>query len=122
MGIGDWVGRHLAVLANSFRNAVTYETAPLGRGIVQSSVKATGTVNAVVDVQVGSQVSGNINALYADFNTKVIKGQLVASNRKGNDLQRIKRTAHFASHRAQPQPSNCLNQTWIGPQAAFRAR
>src|SRR5450755_544325 len=34
--------------------------------------------NAVVDVQVGSQVSGNIKALYADFNTKVTKGQLVA--------------------------------------------
>src|ERR1019366_5300572 len=60
------------------QNAVTYETAPLGRGIVQSSVTATGTVNAVVDVQVGSQVSGNIKALYADFNTKVTKGQLVA--------------------------------------------
>lgn len=65
------------------RNAVTYETAPLGRGTVQSGVKATGTANAVVDVQVGSQVSGNIKALYADFNTKVIKGQLVARNRKG---------------------------------------
>jgi HlyD family secretion protein len=50
---------------------------------VQSGVKATGTANAVVDVQVGSQVSGNIKALYADFNTKVIKGQLVARNRKG---------------------------------------
>jgi HlyD family secretion protein len=60
------------------QNAVTYETVPLGRGIVQSSVTATGTVNAVVDVQVGSQVSGNIKALYADFNTKVTKGQLVA--------------------------------------------
>jgi HlyD family secretion protein len=35
-------------------------------------------LNAVVDVQVGSQVSGNIKALYADFNTKVKKGQLVA--------------------------------------------
>jgi HlyD family secretion protein len=60
------------------QNTVTYETAPLGRGVVQSSVTATGTVNAVVDVQVGSQVSGNIKALYADFNTKVTKGQLVA--------------------------------------------
>src|SRR5205823_6577510 len=38
----------------------------------------TGTSNAVVTVQVGSQVSGNIKALYADFNTKVKKGQLVA--------------------------------------------
>ncbi|MGD0941208.1 MAG: efflux RND transporter periplasmic adaptor subunit [Terracidiphilus sp.] len=60
------------------QNAVTYQTAPLERGTVQASVTATGSVNAVVDVQVGSQVSGNIKALYADFNTKVTKGQLVA--------------------------------------------
>ncbi len=46
--------------------------------MIQASVTATGTLNAVVDVQVGSQVSGNIKALYADFNTKVTKGQLVA--------------------------------------------
>ncbi|MFZ0708319.1 MAG: efflux RND transporter periplasmic adaptor subunit [Candidatus Korobacteraceae bacterium] len=60
------------------QNAITYETVPLERGSVQASVTATGTLNAVVDVQVGSQVSGNIKALYADFNTKVKKGQLVA--------------------------------------------
>lgn len=60
------------------QNIVTYQTEPLERGSVQSSVTATGSVNAVVDVQVGSQVSGNIKALYADFNTKVTKGQLVA--------------------------------------------
>ena len=71
----------LAVVAELWRmhsqNAITYETVPLQRGLVQTSVTATGTLNAVVDVQVGSQVSGNIKALYADFNTKVTKGQLV---------------------------------------------
>ena len=60
------------------QNAISYETVPVERGLIQASVTATGTVNAVVDVQVGSQVSGNIKALYADFNTKVTKGQLVA--------------------------------------------
>jgi HlyD family secretion protein len=59
-------------------NAITYDTVPVERGTVQASVTASGTLNAVVDVQVGSQVSGNIKALYADFNTKVTKGQLVA--------------------------------------------
>ncbi len=59
-------------------NAIGYDTAPVERGQIQASVTATGTLNAVVDVQVGSQVSGNIKALYADFNTKVTKGQLVA--------------------------------------------
>jgi len=60
------------------QNAIGYETVAVDRGTIQASVTATGTVNAVVDVQVGSQVSGNIKALYADFNTKVTKGQLVA--------------------------------------------
>src|ERR1700730_10185268 len=59
-------------------NAITYDTVPVEQGTIQSGVTASGTLNAVVDVQVGSQVSGNIKALYADFNTKVTKGQLVA--------------------------------------------
>lgn len=60
------------------QSAIGYDTVAVERGTIQASVTATGTVNAVVDVQVGSQVSGNIKALYADFNTKVTKGQLVA--------------------------------------------
>ena len=60
------------------QSAIRYDTVAAERGVMQASVTATGTVNAVVDVQVGSQVSGNIKALYADFNTKVTKGQLVA--------------------------------------------
>ncbi|HSM85959.1 MAG TPA: efflux RND transporter periplasmic adaptor subunit [Candidatus Limnocylindrales bacterium] len=57
---------------------VTLATAQVERGAVQASINATGTLNPVVSVQVGSQVSGNIKALYADFNTKVEQGQLVA--------------------------------------------
>jgi HlyD family secretion protein len=59
-------------------NAIGYDTVPVERGPIQASVTASGTLKAVVDVQVGSQVSGNIKALYADVNTKVKKGQLVA--------------------------------------------
>ena len=55
-----------------------YRTATVTRGDIASTVSATGTPNAVVTVQVGSQVSGNISALYADFNTPVKKGQVVA--------------------------------------------
>jgi len=55
-----------------------FRTAPVSRGALDATISATGTCNAVVSVQVGSQVSGNIKALYADFNTKVKKGQLVA--------------------------------------------
>jgi HlyD family secretion protein len=60
------------------RNQALYQTATIDRGTVRASISATGNCNAVVTVQVGSQVSGNIKALYADFNTKVKKGQLVA--------------------------------------------
>ncbi len=60
------------------QSRITFETLPVERGAIQASITATGTLNPVVNVQVGSQVSGNIKALYADFNTKVKQGQLVA--------------------------------------------
>jgi HlyD family secretion protein len=72
------IGVGVELWRNHAQNAISYETLPVERGPVQASVTATGTLNAVVDVQVGSQVSGNIKALYADYNTKVKKGQLVA--------------------------------------------
>lgn len=50
----------------------------VARGDIIESVGATGTLQAVTTVQVGSQVSGNIKALYADFNSIVKKGQIVA--------------------------------------------
>lgn len=60
------------------RPTTEYVTARVDRGDIESTVTTTGNLNAVITVQVGSQVSGNILALYADFNTKVKKGQLVA--------------------------------------------
>ena len=58
--------------------APTFTTAAISRGDVISTVEATGTLEAVTTVQVGSQVSGTISALHADFNSKVHKGQIVA--------------------------------------------
>src|SRR5574337_1004017 len=60
------------------QNRVEYRTAKVERGDIEATISATGNPNAVVTVQVGSQVSGNIKELHADFNTKVKKGQLVA--------------------------------------------
>src|SRR5689334_10184377 len=60
------------------QSGTQYRTAPAERGEVDFSISATGNPNAVVTVQVGSQVSGNIMALSADFNSKVTKGQLIA--------------------------------------------
>ncbi len=55
-----------------------YFTAKAERGDLRAVVEATGTINAVTTVQVGSQVSGTISNLYADFNSRVKKGQVVA--------------------------------------------
>src|SRR5437870_5141025 len=55
-----------------------YVTAPADRGPITPSVAATGTVNPVTTVQVGTYVSGPIQAIYADFNTPVRRGQLLA--------------------------------------------
>jgi len=57
---------------------VKYKTAKLERGTITQSVTATGTINPVITVQVGSQVSGIIQSLFADFNSVVKAGQLVA--------------------------------------------
>jgi HlyD family secretion protein len=58
--------------------AATYQTATITRGPITQAVTATGTLNPVVNVQVGSQVSGNIAKLFADFNSQVKAGQVVA--------------------------------------------
>ncbi len=55
-----------------------YETARVDRGRIVAQVTATGTLSALVTVQVGSQVSGRIQQLFVDFNSPVKKGQLIA--------------------------------------------
>src|SRR6516162_4406849 len=59
-------------------NGVQYLTGKVQRGEIRDVVEATGTVNAVVNVQVGSQVSGTIAKLNVDFNSKVKRGDIVA--------------------------------------------
>src|SRR5262245_47242113 len=58
--------------------AATYQTATVTRGPMTQAVTATGTLNPVVNVQVGSQVSGNVSKLFVDFNSQVKAGQVVA--------------------------------------------
>ena len=60
------------------RSAVSYITAPVSRGIVARAASATGAVNPVLTITVGSYVSGVIQEIDCDFNTKVKKGQLCA--------------------------------------------
>ncbi len=58
--------------------APSYRTAPVERGELLSTISATGTLNAVVTVQVGTQVSGTIQQLFVDYNSPVKKGMLIA--------------------------------------------
>src|SRR5256885_6519938 len=58
--------------------APEYLTAKVERGNLRNTVTATGTLQAVTTVQVGSQASGTLSALYVDFNSIVKKGQVIA--------------------------------------------
>ena len=68
----------LGTLALRRGDPVQYVTAKVQRGEIRDVVEATGTVNAVRTVQVGSQVSGTIAKLNADFNSRVHTGDIVA--------------------------------------------
>lgn len=71
-GAGAW-----AVLRPR-KDDVKWRMAPVARGPLQQRISATGTLSALVQVTVGSQVSGTIAALYVDYNTQVKKGQPIA--------------------------------------------
>src|SRR5512133_889504 len=57
---------------------VSYKTVKIERGTVVATVAATGNLSAVTTVQVGTQVSGTIQKLYVDYNSRVKKGQTIA--------------------------------------------
>lgn len=59
-------------------NGMQYKTALVARGDIRAAVTATGTVNAVTTVLVGTQVSGTIGQIFVDYNSPVKKGQLLA--------------------------------------------
>jgi len=68
----------IAIPLLSREKHVTYLGSKVERGAINDVVESTGIVNAVVNVQVGSQVSGTISKLYADFNSRVHKGEVIA--------------------------------------------
>jgi HlyD family secretion protein len=78
-GLGVLVAAVLVVRSRpSGPPPVRYETAPVTRGALQAKVTATGTLSALVQVQVGSQVSGRISELLVDYNSPVKKGEVIA--------------------------------------------
>ena len=63
-------------LVSSLKNQVEYVTAPVTKRTIQHVVEASGTINPVNTVSVGSTVSGLISAIYVDFNSKVKKRRI----------------------------------------------
>ena len=60
------------------KEQTAYRFAPASKGDIKATVSATGTLNAVTTVSVGTQVSGQVSELLVDFNDHVKKGQLLA--------------------------------------------
>ncbi|MEX2241151.1 MAG: HlyD family efflux transporter periplasmic adaptor subunit [Burkholderiales bacterium] len=65
-------------IGNSGGEHPQYRLARIERGPLAAAVAASGTLNAVTTVQVGSQISGQVKEIYADFNTPVKQGQIIA--------------------------------------------
>ena len=65
-------------LVKKIKSAPKYTTVPIGHNTITQVVEASGTINPVQTVDIGSQVSGKIEAIYVDYNSEVKKGQLLA--------------------------------------------
>ncbi len=76
------------------KHRVTYATATVSKGEIAESVTATGTIEPVTEVEVGTQVSGIIDKIYVDYNSVVTKGQLIA------EMDRVTLQSELASQRA----------------------
>src|SRR3989338_8714941 len=102
VGFGTWF-----FLIKGNNRTVKYKTAKVEIGSIESRISATGTVNAVVTVQVGSQVSGTIKELYVDFNSEVKKGQIIAVlDQKTFKAQRDQAKANLINAKANVEKAN----------------
>lgn len=79
----------MALSSCSSDNKVSYTTETVGRQNISTSVTATGTIEPVTKVEVGTQVSGIINKIYVDYNSEVKKGQVIAELDKTNLLSEL---------------------------------
>ena len=89
VGIGIWF-----FTGSPAKHKVTYATVAVSKGDISNSVTATGTIEPVTEVEVGTQVSGIIDKIYVDYNSTVTKGQLIA------EMDRVTLQSELASQQA----------------------
>ena len=89
VGAGIWL-----FAGSPAKHKVTYATATVSKGDISNSVTATGTIEPVTEVEVGTQVSGIIDKIHVDYNSVVTKGQLIA------EMDRITLQSELASQQA----------------------
>ncbi len=108
VAVGAWAGTRLRAKATA---PATFDTVTVTRGDLQARVTATGILSAIVTVQVGAQVSGRIQQLFADFNSVVKRDQIIATidpslfraeveQARANDLQARANVAKAAAQLA----------------------
>ena len=88
---------------------VTYDTVPVEKGDVAYFVTATGTIEPVTEVEVGTQVSGIIAKLYADYNSTVKEGQIIAEMDKVTTMGTGPNT--YIRKRTMPEARDCMRRT-----------
>ncbi len=71
------------------KHEISYDTAVVGEGNISNSVTATGTIEPVTSVDVGTQVSGIVANIYVDYNSVVKKGQIIAELDKTNLMSQV---------------------------------
>ncbi len=89
VGIGIWF-----FTGSPAKHKVTYATIAVSKADISNSVTATGTIEPVTEVEVGTQVSGIIDKIYVDYNSTVTKGQLIA------EMDRVTLQSELASQQA----------------------
>ena len=107
---------------NRASSANQYFTAPVQAGALRNIVNATGIVQTLVTVQVGSQVSGQVEEIYADFNSIVKRGQLLAKLDSRNFQAQIENaSASVAAAQARVRSAEADQGTQAANQQSARA-
>jgi HlyD family secretion protein len=91
----------LTLFSRNKNDISKYEKKAVDKGNIEALVITTGSLNPVITVDVGSQVSGNINKLYVDFNSRVKEGQVIAELDQSQFITRVKQNeANYQSAKA----------------------